>query len=42
MIVLMALLLRLFVSRSLEASARVSTRSHADPGHQHHSARIGA
>jgi uncharacterized protein len=37
MIVLMALGLRLFVSRSLEARAREHA-AHADGGHQHHSA----
>ncbi|MFZ1997159.1 MAG: permease [Solirubrobacteraceae bacterium] len=37
MIVLMALALRLFVSRELEAHARAHAE-HADPGHQHHSA----
>src|SRR6476660_3311717 len=37
MIVLMALALRLFVSRSLEERAREHA-VHADPGHQHHSA----
>src|SRR5882724_11374085 len=35
MIVLMALLLRLFVSRSLEEDARAHARE-ADTGHQHH------
>jgi uncharacterized protein len=37
MICLMALLLRLFVSRADEREAREHAR-HADPGHQHHSA----
>jgi len=37
MIVLMALALRLFVSRPLEARAREHAM-HVDPGHQHHSA----
>jgi hypothetical protein len=37
MIVLMALALRLFVSRPLEARAREHA-VHADPGHEHHSA----
>jgi uncharacterized membrane protein YraQ (UPF0718 family) len=37
MIVLMAVSLRLFVSREVEAEARTVARA-ADPGHQHHSA----
>src|SRR5450631_2593500 len=37
MIVLMALLLRAFVSREVEREARVHARD-ADPGHQHHAA----
>jgi uncharacterized membrane protein YraQ (UPF0718 family)/YHS domain-containing protein len=37
MIALMAVALRLFVSRPLEARAREHA-AHADPGHQHHSA----
>src|SRR5947209_5086894 len=37
MIILMALLLRVFVSRRLEAAARTHAQA-ADTGHQHHSA----